>query len=255
MHKNPFATFLGLICSLALPFWTAAQESVVTTSAPIGGSGPVVIHPVHHASFVMEWNTTVVSVDPTVLTKHLPAPQIVLITDIHGDHLDTAILGQMDLLRARIIAPKAVSDLLPPSLQRITTVLANGDSTEVNGIRVQAVPMYNMPDPNDPRHPKGRGNGYVVTMGKQRIYISGDTEDIPEMRALKNIDMAFVCMNLPYTMTIEQAASGVLAFRPKVVYPYHYRGEDGFSEVETFMKLVMGGDPTIEVRLENWYKE
>ena len=99
-------------------------------------------------------------------------------------------------------------------------------------------------------HNKGRGNGYVVTLGGKRVYISGDTEDIPEMRALKNIDVAFVCMNLPYTMEVENAASAVQAFKPKIVYPYHYRG----SDVQKFKELA-GQTPGIDVRLRKWYPE
>ena len=102
-------------------------------------------------------------------------------------------------------------------------------------------------------HEKGRGNGYVVTVDGKRIYISGDTEDIPEMRALKNIDYAFVCMNLPYTMTVEQAASAVLEFKPKVVFPYHYRGTGGFSDTAKFKELV-GKDKSIEMRMLKWYE-
>ena len=113
--------------------------------------------------------------------------------------------------------------------------------------------MYNLPDDKDARHSKGRGNGYVLTLGGKRIYISGDTEDIPEMRALKSIDVAFVCMNLPYTMDINQAAGAVLEFKPKVVYPYHYRGQGGLAEVEGFKKLVNAGSKSIDVRLRNWY--
>ena len=109
--------------------------------------------------------------------------------------------------------------------------------------------MYNLTADRLKYHNKGRGNGYVFTVGGKRIYISGDTEDIPEMRALKNIDVAFVCMNLPYTMTEEQAASAVREFKPKIVYPYHYRG----SDVEKFKKLV-GEDSGVEVRLRDWYK-
>ena len=117
------------------------------------------------------------------------------------------------------------------------------------GIGITAIPMYNLPETPDAFHTKGRGNGYVLTIGGKNIYISGDTEDIPEMRALKNIDIAFVCMNLPYTMPPDQAAQGVLAFKPKIVYPYHYRGQD----VNIFKNLVNTGDKNIEVRLRNWY--
>ena len=101
-------------------------------------------------------------------------------------------------------------------------------------------------------HPKGRGNGYVLELGGKRIYVSGDTEDIEEMRQLKGIDIAFVCMNLPFTMTVEQAADAVLAFKPKIVYPYHYRGRGGFSDVEKF-KQIVAREPSIDVRLLDWY--
>jgi L-ascorbate metabolism protein UlaG (beta-lactamase superfamily) len=113
--------------------------------------------------------------------------------------------------------------------------------------------MYNLPNDSTARHPKGRGNGYILTLGDKKFYISGDTEDIPEMRSLKNIDVAFVCMNLPYTMSIEQAANAVLAFKPKIVYPYHYRGQDGFSDIQKFKTLVNNGDASIDVRLKDWY--
>lgn len=115
--------------------------------------------------------------------------------------------------------------------------------------------MYNLPESAESRHPKGRGNGYVMTVGGKRIYLSGDTSDIPEMRKLKNIDVAFVCMNLPFTMDINQAASAVLDFKPSIVYPYHYRGQGGFSDVEAFKKLVEEGDSKIRVHLANWYPQ
>ena len=112
--------------------------------------------------------------------------------------------------------------------------------------------MYNTTPDRLQYHEKGRGNGYVVTLDDKRIYISGDTEDIPEMRKLKNIDYAFVCMNLPYTMTVEQAASAVSEFKPKVVFPYHYRGKEGMSDIEKFKKMV-SADSDIEVRFLDWY--
>jgi len=117
-------------------------------------------------------------------------------------------------------------------------VLDNGDSKERYHIKVEAIPMYNLRQEALRFHKKGRGNGYVLNLGEQRIYFSGDTEDIPEMRALKNIDRAFLCMNLPYTMTVDKAAEAVLDFIPKQVYPYHYRGN---------------GNPEIEVIQLDWY--
>ena len=113
--------------------------------------------------------------------------------------------------------------------------------------------MYNLTEERKNFHTKGRGNGYVVTLGGKRVYVSGDTEDIPEMRALKDIDAAFVCMNLPYTMDVDHAADAVLAFKPKIVYPYHYRGKEGMSDVEKFKTLV-SKEKAVEVRLLKWYK-
>lgn len=133
--------------------------------------------------------------------------------------------------------------------------MANGDYIELLGLNVEAVPMYNLPDDDTFRHPKGWGNGYVVTIGGKRFYFSGDTETIPEMRDLKDIDYAFVCMNLPFTMDVDQAADGVLDFQPRVVYPYHYRGRPDMSDVNKFKQLVDAGDSGIEVRLRNWYPE
>ena len=135
---------------------------------------------------------------------------------------------------------------MPEGLQESTTVMANREKKEVAGIQVEAVPMYNLTEERLRYHQKGRGNGYLVTLGGKRIYISGDTEDIPEMRALKDIDAAFVCMNLPYTMTEEQAASAVKEFQPEIVYPYHYRG----SDMEKFKELV---GEAAEVRVLDWY--
>jgi L-ascorbate metabolism protein UlaG (beta-lactamase superfamily) len=130
-------------------------------------------------------------------------------------------------------------------------VLNNGESTTIGGIKIDAVPMYNLkrgPEAGKLFHDKGRGNGYVLNIGDKRVYFSGDTEAVDEMKGLKNINVAFVCMNLPYTMPPEEAAEGVKAFRPKIVYPYHYRG----SDVDVFAKA-LDGESGIEVRLRKWY--
>ncbi len=253
MHNALFFPVLAMLPSLHGPLNQPMDPKQLSTRAP---ASAITVHPVHHSAMVLEWNGHTVFVDPhdgAARFSKYAAPELVLITDIHGDHMDAATLGALDLGKARIVAPQAVIDQLPAELQKKCTPLANGALAEVAGIGIEAIPMYNMPDPNDPRHPKGRGNGYVLTLGKERVYISGDTEDIPEMRALKNIDIAFVCMNLPYTMTVDAAASGVLAFKPKVVYPYHYRGTEGMSDVQRFKQLVNAGDMAIEVRLKDWY--
>lgn len=203
--------------------------------------------PVRHATFVIETSDAVIYVDPVGNVNafsDFSAPEIILITDIHGDHLDTNVVKTLKNEKTTIVVPKAVYDILGYG-----KVLNNGENTKVNNISIKAIPMYNLTKERLDRHPKGRGNGYVLTADGKRIYISGDTEDIREMRELKNIDYAFVCMNLPYTMSVEQAASAVLEFKPKVVYPYHYRG----SNVEKFKQLV-SVNKDIEVKLLDWYK-
>jgi L-ascorbate metabolism protein UlaG (beta-lactamase superfamily) len=151
--------------------------------------------------------------------------------------------------KAIIVAPQAVADKLPPAVKARLVVLKNGGKTEQLGIGISAIPMYNLPEAADAMHTKGRGNGYILNIGGKNIYISGDTEDIPEMRALKNIDIALVCMNLPYTMDITQAASAVLEFKPAIVYPYHHKGQD----IRAFKKLVNDSNKDIVVRVKNWY--
>lgn len=215
--------------------------------------GDLTIQPITHATLVLRYQNKNIYIDPaggTDVFKGLSAPDMILITDIHGDHFDPKTLQAINVSNAILVAPQAVADKFPSGMSKQKPViLKNGEQTKQLGISITAIPMYNLPEAPEAFHTKGRGNGYVLTIGGKNIYISGDTEDIPEMRALKNIDIAFVCMNLPYTMDVNQAAQGVLAFKPKVVYPYHYRGQD----VNTFKALVNKGDPDIDVRLRNWY--
>jgi L-ascorbate metabolism protein UlaG (beta-lactamase superfamily) len=216
------------------------------------------IHPVNHGSFVMTYQGKAFYVDPvgdTEFYKEHPDPTIILITDIHGDHLSLNTLQSLNIDKAEIIAPQAVYDKLPKELQKKTHVLKNGDSKSypMFGMNIEAIPMYNLREEALNFHPKGRGNGYVISLAAERIYISGDTEDIPEMRELTNIDKAFVCMNLPYTMTVESAVSAVVEFKPKVVIPYHYRGKNGLSDVENFKRLIEEKNNAIKVELLKWY--
>ena len=221
----------------------------------------VQITPITHGTLVLEYNGVVVYVDPTgglYAFDGQNAPDIILITDIHGDHLNIETLEQLQASNPKIIAPKAVADQLPQSLKSNLSVLPNFQTIEIqvknNKIGIEAIPMYNLREEALHFHAKGRGNGYVLMLGDERVYISGDTEDIPEMRALKNIDIAFVCMNLPYTMPVQSAADAVLEFKPKRVYPYHYRGTEGLSDVNLFKTLVNTGDSTINVIQLEWYK-
>jgi L-ascorbate metabolism protein UlaG (beta-lactamase superfamily) len=245
-HTIPLLT-LALI---ALTAAGAAAQTLTGDRIPTA-TDDVIIHPIDHATFVMAWGPHPVYVDPVggaEAFEGLPGPHVLLVTDIHGDHLNVETLTALATGPARIIAPAAVADRLPEALRSRTTVLANGQTTDFMGMSFEAVPMYNLTQDRLQYHERGRGNGYVVTMGGTRVYISGDTEDIPEMRALDDIDVAFVCFNLPYTMTEEQAASAVREFRPDVVYPYHYRG----SDVQAFAALV--GDAS-EVRIAGFYPD
>jgi L-ascorbate metabolism protein UlaG (beta-lactamase superfamily) len=213
------------------------------------------IIPIYHASLILDWKK-IIYIDPAWnidLYKNKPSPDLVLITDIHFDHLNVDVLKNLkgDFL---IIAPKAVYNELPEDLKQKTKILNNFEETNFEDFKILALPMYNLTPERLEFHPKGRGNGYLIEKENFRVYIAGDTEDIPEMRNLKNIDIAFLPMNLPWTMTVEQAVSTVLEFKPKKVYPYHYRGEKGFSDVNKFKELVEKENKGIEVILVNWYE-
>ncbi len=218
--------------------------------------GALTIQPVFHAGLVLSWDNKTIYVDPYGVAKGyegLAAPDLILITDVHPDHLDLKLLNIIETSKAKFLVPKAVADMLPQNFKDKIVVLANGKSVTEMGITISAVPMYNLPEAADAMHTKGRGNGYILELGGKKIYISGDTEDIKEMRGLKNIDLAFICMNLPYTMDVKQASSAVLDFKPVIVYPYHYRVQEGYSDTEAFKKLVNAGNSSIEVRLRKWY--
>ncbi len=222
-----------------------AADSIATEG------GALKILPINHATLALQWKDRTIYVDPVGGAKAfqgLPKPDLILVTDIHGDHLSKETLAEVAGPNTKLVCPAAVAEQLTPELRKSATVLTNGQTGELLGVKIEAIPMYNLTAERLKFHTKGRGNGYVVTLGGKRIYLSGDTEDIPEMRALKDIDVAFVCMNLPYTMTVEQAAQAVRAFKPRVVYPYHYRG----SDINKFKELV-GTDAGIDVRLRDWY--
>jgi len=230
-----------------------AEEPKLTGDRFDSSEGEITLHPINHATFVIGWKDNIIYVDPVGGSKKfegLPKPNLILVTDIHGDHQNNDTLKAVVQANTKIIAPEAVAEKFDPDLRAKTTVLANGQTQTAFDVKIEAVPMYNLTADRLKFHSKGRGNGYVLTIANKRFYISGDTEDIPEMRNLKNVDIAFVCMNLPYTMTVDQAADAVRAFKPKVVYPYHYRG----SDLEKFKSLI-GSDLGIDVRIRDWYKD
>jgi len=240
------------LCSSAAMAQRAQPDELETSK------GTLTIQPVEHATVVFSINGKTIYADPTGPVskyKGLAAPDLILITDIHGDHMDTSAIAALQKANTVIVAPKAVADMLPAAERKHLVVLNNGGETKQRGIGIRAIPMYNIPDGPEAKHPKGRGNGYILNIGGKHIYLSGDTQDTPEMRGLKNIDVAFVCMNLPYTMDVEHAASGVLAFAPHIVYPYHYRGQNGLSDINQFKQLVAAHNQHIDVRLRNWYPQ
>ncbi|MEO8821799.1 MAG: MBL fold metallo-hydrolase [Ginsengibacter sp.] len=250
---------MKILTTILLGFiFTSAQAQLPKADIIPRSKGNVTIQPVVHASLVLEFNKIAIYVDPingAETYKDMKKPDLVLITHIHGDHFDMKTLRGLDLSHAKFVVPQSVADKMPAEWKSKIVVLHNGGSTVQHGIPITAIAMYNMPSDSIVHHPKGQGNGYVLNLGGKKFYISGDTEATPEMRGLKNIDVAFVCMNLPYTMDVEEAASGVLAFKPKIVYPYHYRTPTGFSDVAKFKSLVNAGDPSIDVRLRNWYPD
>jgi L-ascorbate metabolism protein UlaG (beta-lactamase superfamily) len=240
--KNLLIAVLPLL--LASLAHAAAEPQVFPTSA-----GPVKITPLYHASTLIEAGGKTIYLDPAKPAKltGLPKADLILITDIHGDHMDPDSIREISKSDTAMYAAPAVVESVPQA-QRI----ANGETKSWQGWTIEAVPAYNLkrgPEPGKLFHDKGRGNGYVLTYGGKRFYFSGDTEGVPEMRALKNIDVAFVCMNLPYTMPPDEAADAVKTFHPKIVIPYHYRG----SDLTAFQKELEGTG--IEVRILDWYSK
>jgi L-ascorbate metabolism protein UlaG (beta-lactamase superfamily) len=237
---------------------TLASAPVLTGDHLVTAAGDVIIHPVNHASFVMSWNGKTIYNDPvgsSTLYASFPRADLILVSHSHSDHYSNTTLAAVLGAGGRIIAPQAVYTAMTSALRSATTIMLTGQPNPANntppqsviGLTVEALPAYNS------YHPLGTGNGYVLTIGGKRIYMSGDTGDIPEMRALTNIDIAFVCMNVPFTMTIAQAASVVRDFRPRVVFPYHYHNQDGtYADLASFKQMV-GTDLGIEVRLRAWY--
>ncbi len=214
--------------------------------------GMISIAPIQHASFVMRVPGLVIYNDPVggaAAYKGHPEPDLILITHQHPDHYDPETLAGLVGEKTRLITNPAVFGMLPEDLRARAKAPANGESTSIADIQIDAVPAYNMTEDRLKYHPKGRDNGYVISVDGRRVYIAGDTEDTPEMRAMKDIYIAFVPMNLPFTMTTDQAASAVEAFKPAFVYPYHYKGTDP----EDFAKKVKASGVRTQVVLGTWY--
>lgn len=233
------------LTTVLLPAAATAQSTVAATG------GNITITPIQHASVQVEHAGKVIQVDPAQgdLTK-AKAADLILVTDIHGDHLNPDGIAKVRKSGAPVVMPEAVQTQAGAKIPAPIVVMANGETNTVAGIAIEATPMYNLqrgPAAGQFFHTKGRGNGYIVTLGGKRIYFAGDTECVPEIKALKNIDVAFMPMNLPYTMTPAEAADCVKAFKPKIVYPYHFMGQ----KPEEFEAALKGSG--IEVRILAWY--
>ncbi len=229
------------IAALAAAFQTAdarkIEKDVFETP-----SGELSIYFIGHGSLMFDFNGTTVHVDPwSRLADYgsLPKADLILITHEHSDHLDSAAIAAVSKDGVHIILTGAAYEILKKG-----TVMKNGDTVTVEGIRIEAVPAYNTTEGRDRYHPKGRGNGYIITIAGKRIYIAGDTESIPEMANFKNIDIAFLPMNQPYTMVPEQLADAAKKIRPRILYPYHY-GDTDPSKLEK----LLSGNKDIEVRI------
>ncbi|MEN6333253.1 MAG: MBL fold metallo-hydrolase [Phycisphaerales bacterium] len=215
------------------------QQDTIKTEA-----GDLKITFIGHASLMFEYQGKFVYVDPVSREgdySKMPKADLVLITHEHPDHLDPKALGLIRKDQTKVLMTQACADKVPDG-----TVIKNGQTMTVDGLKIEAVPAYNIvhkrPD-GEPFHPKGVGNGYVINFAKTRVYVAGDTEDIPEMSQLKDIAVAFLPMNLPYTMTPEMAAHAAKMFQPRILYPYHY-GQTDANQLVDLLK-----DSKIEVRI------
>ena len=223
-----------------------------TTRVPAAG-GEIVITALGHASVQIEQGGKVIIVDPVAnqadLSQAKPA-DLILVTDIHADHLDAGAIAKLRKPRAPVVIPAEAMDKVPDGIVMRNREMLAGDSAPA-GIPVIAVPAYNIqrgPAPGQFYHPKERGQGYLLTVGGKLVYVAGDTECIPAMAQwVRNVDVAFIPMNLPYTMSPSEAAQCVKGFRPKIAIPYHFMGQ----KPEEFAEALKG-EP-IEVRILNWY--
>lgn len=218
------------------------EEDIFNTS-----EGDLKITFIGHATLMFDFNGKVVHVDPVSreadFTK-MPKADIILVTHEHGDHFDSGAIEAIRKDGSELVFTEACSEAISGGI-----VMRNGDVRTVQGLRIEAVPAYNIVhkrSSGQPFHPRGRGNGYVISFGDKKVYVAGDTENIPEMKKLKEINIAFLPMNLPYTMTPEMVADAAKAFGPKILYPYHY----GQTDTSLLVDLLKDSK-NIEVRIRN----
>ena len=231
---------LGIVA--VLPAQEGLEKDVVETSA-----GDLKITFIGHGTLMFEFDGKFIHIDPVSRYADyadMPKADVILITHHHGDHLDADVIGMLTTDNTDLILTEICSERVQGG-----TVLKNGDVKTIQGIQIEAFPAYNIVHKRtsgDPFHVKGEGNSYVVTLGDKRVYIGGDTENTPEMKALEDIDIAFLPMNLPYTMTPEMVADAARAFKPKILYPYHYGSTDPNKLV-----VLLKDEKEIEVRIRD----
>lgn len=238
-----------LVCFMLAAFCVsgeASQSNFQTDRIPTS-SGDLQITFIGHGTLIFKYGGKVIHVDPwTRLADYsrLPKADLILVTHEHRDHLDLKAIKEIAAKKNLLVINQAGAAKAGGG-----QVMRNGDVKTVGGFKIEAVPAYNLVHkrPNgQPCHPKGIGNGYIITFGDKRVYVAGDTENTPEMKALKNIDIAFLPMNLPYTMTPAMVADAAKAFKPKILYPYHF-GNTDLSRLDGLMKDC----PEVEVRKRN----
>ncbi|MFB0565099.1 MAG: MBL fold metallo-hydrolase [Candidatus Aminicenantaceae bacterium] len=241
MRKLSFLVILLMIgLGLAAAATKEFEEDIFKTS-----QGDIKITFVGHGTLMLTFGGKIIHVDPISRVadySQFPKADLILLTHHHGDHLDSKVIDILRTEKTDLVLTQKCAEKIEGG-----TVMQNGEAKSIQGLKIEAVPAYNivnMRNSGVPFHPKGEGNGYILTFGDKRVYIAGDTENIPEMKALKNIDIAFLPMNLPYTMSPEMVADAARAFVPKILYPYHYGGTDTSKLLE-----LLKGLKEIEIRI------
>lgn len=243
--KKSLVFFVALFL---LSFGLASAKNVFQSDTIKTSQGDLILTFIGHATLMFQFQGKVIHVDPVSreadYTK-LPDADLILVTHEHYDHLDPQAIAEIRKPTTKIVMTPACKKQYAGD----AVVMKNGDVKTVMGLKIEAVPAYNIEHKRrngQPFHPKGRGNGYIITFADKRLYVAGDTENTPEMKALKNIDIAFLPMNLPYTMTPEMVADAAKAFQPRILYPYHMGDTDWHKLVE-----LLKGEKNIEVRIRD----
>ena len=243
---------MGRICLLLLFFimvftLSAAAEEPYETDIIKTSAGDLKITLIGHGTLMFTFGNEIIHVDPFTKVadyEKLPKADVILITHEHHDHLDLKALALVRTEKTKVVLTEACSKQVKKGI-----IMKNGEVQTVNGLKIEAIPAYNLVHKRDngqPFHPKGVGNGYIITFGNKRLYVAGDTENIPEMKSLQEVDCAFLPMNLPYTMTPEMVANAAEAFRPKILYPYHF----GDTDTSQLLRLLQD-QKEVEVRIRN----